>query len=293
MSDNNDDENTPSQHRALNVGEQLKAEREKLSMSLEDVASKTRVTMRHLEAIENSQYSKLPGKTYIIGFTKSYARCVGLNDAEIAAELREELSSSDHFTNVHHVESYEPASANRIPSKALAWTAAVVGFIALAALLIWTNAQLNRGADGEADAGADNSEIASNAANETQTAASAKAANDKAADEAALATGKVVLTAKGEVWLEIYDFDRKTLFENTMKVGDTFEVPADAKDPLIVTGRPDLVEFTVGGKTIKPLGDGQSTIKNVRVSAQALAQYDASAANSAPQVPSEEINNRN
>lgn len=280
MSDNADDEQILSEHQTLTVGAKLKAKREEMSMSLEAVAAKTRVTMRHLEAIENSQYSKLPGKTYLIGFTKSYARCVELNDAQIAAELREELAESDQFTNNHHIESYEPASANRIPPKALAWTAAVIGFIALAGLLIWSNARFNRGDSDTVDS--------------SETIAADETPEDKPITaQPILATGKVVLTAKGEVWLEVYDFDRNTLYENTMNIGDTYELPADAKDPLIVTGRPDLVEFTVGDKVIKPLGDGQSTIKNVRISAEALAKYDASADNSAPQVPSAEINARN
>lgn len=279
MSDNADDEQVLSEHQTLSVGAKLKAKREEKSMSLEDVASKTRVTIRHLEAIENSEYSKLPGKTYVIGFTKSYARCVDLNDAEIAAELREELANSDQFINSHHIESYEPASASRIPSKALAWTAAVIGFIALAGLLIWSNAQLNRDDSGPVEANG--------------TIAADEPVENAPAPEAPLPTGKVILTAKGEVWLEVYDFNRETLYENIMNIGDTYEVPADANDPLIVTGRADLIEFTVGDKVIKPLGDGKNTTKNVRISAEALVKYDASTDTEAPQVPSAEINANN
>lgn len=280
MSENANDEIERSEHMSLSVGEQLKAKREEKSMSINDVASQTRITIRHLEALEKSQYGKLPGKTYIIGFSKAYARCVGLDETEIAAQLREELAETDQLNSPNFTETYEPVSASRIPPKALAWTAAIIGFIALAALLIWSNAQLNRGNDAT-DSEDVAEEINGDISEEIPPA------------EQPIPTGKVVMTATGDVWLEIYDFGRNTLFENTMKAGDTYEIPADANDPLIVTGRPDLITFTVGDNVIKPLGDGRNTIKNVRVSAKALIDYNSSSEDTAPQVPSSEINNPN
>ena len=39
-----------------NVGEKLKAERERRTLTLDDIALRTRIPMRHLEAIEKSEY---------------------------------------------------------------------------------------------------------------------------------------------------------------------------------------------------------------------------------------------
>lgn len=265
MSDIANDENEQSEHVTTTVGERLKSEREKASMSLEDVAGKTRITTRHLEALEGSQHNKLPGKTYIIGFAKAYARSLGLDDSEIATQLREELADSDQFANHNHVESYEPAAASRIPSKALAWTIAIIAAIALAAYLIWRTAQMDIStAD---DSGIEEVSEADAGSSET------KVKDGETAD--VIKPGKVIMTATDEVWLQISDAENKTIYENVMQTGDTFEIPADANDPVILTGRPDVLKFTVGGKTIKPLGDGKSTIKNVGVSAQALIDFNA------------------
>ena len=55
-----------------------------------------------------------------------------------------------------------------------------------------------------------------------------------------------------------------------MKAGESFAVPADANKPMIVTGRPQALQVTVGGKPVAPLGEPDRTIADVGVSAAAL-----------------------
>ena len=45
------------------TGDKLRLAREKAGLSLADVAMRTRITQRHLEAIENSDFTELPGRT--------------------------------------------------------------------------------------------------------------------------------------------------------------------------------------------------------------------------------------
>ena len=76
-----DDSSVEEEFRFHTVGEKLKAERERLGLSLSDLAASTRVPMRHLDSIEKSEFSNLPGTTYTLGFTRSYARAVQLDAA--------------------------------------------------------------------------------------------------------------------------------------------------------------------------------------------------------------------
>jgi cytoskeleton protein RodZ len=82
--------------------------------------------------------------------------------------------------------------------------------------------------------------------------------------------GAVVITAGDTVWVKIYDADNKRLFESEMKAGDSFTVPADANNPMIVTGRPQHLKVTVGGTPVAALGEPDKTIADVGVSAAAL-----------------------
>jgi cytoskeletal protein RodZ len=121
----------------MTVGEELKAARARLGMSLSDLAAETRVPMRHLESIERSEFSALPGHTYTIGFVRSYARAVALDHIAIVNALRAELSSSGHERYEAPLQNYEPTDPARVPSKSLAWTAAAVAALVLAAYLIF------------------------------------------------------------------------------------------------------------------------------------------------------------
>jgi cytoskeleton protein RodZ len=239
------------------VGEQLKAERERQGLSLTDVATRTRVPMRHLESIEKSQFSDLPGSTYTLGFTRSYARALDMDATKIGAELRTELSQSGHDSYHIPAQNYEPADPSRVPSRTLAWTAAAIAVLLTAGYLIWRSMMLDSGPIPVTKTGPE-------AATEIQAAApSAIAPVDS--------NGDVVLTATDTVWVKIYDSNKKRLFESEMKAGDKFAVPKDASKPMILTGRPQALTVSIGGKTVAPLGAADVTIADVDISAAALA----------------------
>jgi cytoskeleton protein RodZ len=62
------------------LGQQLRRAREALGVSLRDVSEQTRITMRHLEAIEADEYKHLPGGIFNKSFIKSYARAVRFDE---------------------------------------------------------------------------------------------------------------------------------------------------------------------------------------------------------------------
>jgi cytoskeletal protein RodZ len=248
-------EDSPSEEefRFHTVGEQLKAERERQGLSLADLAAKTRVPMRHLDAVEKSDFGALPGTTYTLGFARSYARAVDMDAAKISAELRSELAQGGHDGYQAPTQNYEPADPSRVPSRTLAWTAAAVGVAVVAAYLVWRSMALDSAVDVTVPA-----------------PAVEKAATSPAANAAAPTGGAVVLTATDNVWVKVYDADDKRLYEKEMQAGDSFTVPPDANKPMIVTGRPQVLTVTVGGKSMPPLGTADQTIADVEISAAAL-----------------------
>ena len=67
----------------LTLGEFLRSERESRGVTLEQVASATKVGIRTLHALEADQYSELPAKPYIRGFVASYCAFIGLDPGEV------------------------------------------------------------------------------------------------------------------------------------------------------------------------------------------------------------------
>ena len=94
--------------------------------------------------------------------------------------------------------------------------------------------------------------------------------------------GAVVLTATGNVWVKIYDADQTRLFEKEMVKGDSFTVPQDVNKPMIVTGPPQLLDITVGGKAVSQLGAPDKTIADIGISAQDLLAHASIPAPSDP-----------
>jgi hypothetical protein len=68
------------------LGQQLRRAREARGLTLREISEQTRITMRHLEAIEADDYHSLPGGIFNKSFIKSFARQVGFDEAR-ALEL--------------------------------------------------------------------------------------------------------------------------------------------------------------------------------------------------------------
>ena len=64
-------------------GAQLAQARADLHLALEDVAAKLHLATRQIEALEQDDYSSLPGVTYVRGYLKSYALLLGLSPEPI------------------------------------------------------------------------------------------------------------------------------------------------------------------------------------------------------------------
>src|SRR5215468_11221927 len=60
----------------------LRAGRAHRGMSLDDVAKVTKIQPRILERLEAGKLEGLPAEVFVRGFVRSFARCVGLDEAE-------------------------------------------------------------------------------------------------------------------------------------------------------------------------------------------------------------------
>lgn len=257
------------------VGEKLKAARLAAKLDLAEIATRTRIPLRHLEAIERSDFAALPGYTYAIGFSRAVARALGLDEAAIAAQLRGEL---DHDHGRHPAASYEPADPARVPPRLLAWTAAAIAVLIVGGYMLWRFNQTPGAAPIVAEAPLVAPQAPAPAASSPSAAAPLPSA--PAAD------APVVLTANDTVWISIKDAGGRKLYEKEMQPGESFAIPPGTSEPKLLTGRPQALAVTVGGTAIPPLGPADRTIKDVVLTPAALAARAAEqTAAAAPQVP--------
>lgn len=69
------------------AGARLKRERESQGLSLFDAARALRLSEKQITALEADDYSKLPGRTFVRGFIRNYARLVQLDPEPLMAQL--------------------------------------------------------------------------------------------------------------------------------------------------------------------------------------------------------------
>jgi cytoskeleton protein RodZ len=67
-------------------GERLRREREMRGITLEEISGSTKISKRHLQALEQEDFDALPGGIFNKGFVRAYARYVGIDEEQAVAD---------------------------------------------------------------------------------------------------------------------------------------------------------------------------------------------------------------
>jgi cytoskeletal protein RodZ len=65
------------------IGEKLRSVRESKKLTIREVAKDTNIAPRYIEALENEDFDKFPGETYIMGFLRSYSEYLKLDADDV------------------------------------------------------------------------------------------------------------------------------------------------------------------------------------------------------------------
>jgi cytoskeleton protein RodZ len=231
------------------AGVRLRRAREALRLSRADVAARTKIAERHLAAIEEERFSDLASSTYAVGFSRAYARAVGLDEREIAQAVRGELDMVD-LDEAPPKPTFEPGDPARVPSSRAAWLAGAGALAVLAIVGVFWGSYIFPAAtlpDLTSDAPPSSPPVVS-----APPAASAVTAGSE---------GPVVVTAvQPGVWIKVTDEAGQQLFQKELAQGESYTVPADAAGPQLRTARPEALRLTVGGRPVPALAQNSSTM---------------------------------
>jgi cytoskeleton protein RodZ len=92
----------------MDLGSDLRQARERAGLSLSDIAARTKIPPRHLAAIENNEFDKVPAGIFLRSFIRTYAREVNVDPEAAIAEYR---SMTDPITEF-------PAETKALPVEA-------------------------------------------------------------------------------------------------------------------------------------------------------------------------------
>lgn len=116
---------------AARIGADLRAARERLGWSLDDVSASLRIRYPYLLAIEDGRIGDLPAATYAVGFVRAYAALLGLDQVEVARRFREEAGS---VTRKTELEFPAPVPQRGVPAGAVVLLGVV---LAIGGYVVW------------------------------------------------------------------------------------------------------------------------------------------------------------
>ena len=67
-------------------GDRLRREREMRGITLDEITESTKISRRHLEALEGEHFNQLPGGVFNKGFVRAYARFLGIDEDQAVAD---------------------------------------------------------------------------------------------------------------------------------------------------------------------------------------------------------------
>jgi len=67
-------------------GDRLRREREMRGITLDEITESTKISRRHLEALEGEHFDQLPGGVFNKGFVRAYARFLGIDEDQAVAD---------------------------------------------------------------------------------------------------------------------------------------------------------------------------------------------------------------
>lgn len=251
-----EEQEDPNPGSGLDIGARLRQARLEKGLSLADISASLRVSERHLQLIEDGEFAELPARTYAIGFTRSYARMVGLDENEAVGEVRDILDAAQSDRYRRTGSTFEPGDPARVPSAQLGWISALAALLLLVGGFMFYRSFF--------------APAATLPPLENKIEAPANPAAKVAAVQP-VAGGQVVFTSLADgIWVKFYDVRGRQLLQKQLALGETYTVPADAEGPQLWTGRPDALSITIGGRSVPKLSETETIMKDVPVTGEAL-----------------------
>jgi cytoskeletal protein RodZ len=76
----------------------VKSWRQQKGISRESIAASTKLSTRHLDAIEAGDFERLPGGVYNTSYIKQYARAIGFDETNLLAYYKEIYNPPAEYT---------------------------------------------------------------------------------------------------------------------------------------------------------------------------------------------------
>jgi transcriptional regulator with XRE-family HTH domain len=223
------------------VGERLRSYRLDAGLQMEDLAARTRISVRHIRALEEGRFDLLPGEAFIRGFIRSLCGELGRDPEpllQIMTRLQEEAAEEEGNNGTADAKKPFP----------LFLTAGILLFLVIGGVLIHGG---KKKAPDTIPAAVPPEEVLSPPEEKTL----ASALEEERKEELDL-----VIRAVEKTWLRVR-VDSSEAWDTTMKTGDEIRLRGMERISLFI-GNAGGVLFELNGKRFGPPGSAGQVISN-------------------------------
>ncbi len=119
--------------KGVSFGEELKRERELREITLREVSESTKISLRHLEALERNAFENLPGGVFNRCFVRAYSQFIGVDpESMVDAYLLQENTQLGK-----HRKARNRAGETATGTRRLVWLWWVLGVLVVGAAAYW------------------------------------------------------------------------------------------------------------------------------------------------------------
>jgi len=248
---------TPS----LTFGEELRRERLIREVSLEEISTATKISVRLLTALEKSDLTRLPAPVFTRGFIRSYSRHLGLDPDEMVNAYLADLAPDKARAGG----SKKGGLRSRFLRGRRGAASTIVVSVAAVLLLLGLIARPERRGSGTTPI------VARHAApvsfkNVSVSPGPAPAIQEPAVESPKAAGVSMVLEFEQDSWTEV-SADGQTIFSGLSRRGTKQQF--EARDGFRLTlGNAGGVRVTVDGHPLEPLGGAGQVVRDLPVPAR-------------------------
>ncbi|MBN1938066.1 MAG: DUF4115 domain-containing protein [Candidatus Aminicenantes bacterium] len=251
------------------LGQELREERERRSLSLKEISEQTKIGVRILTALENDRWELMPQRFFIRGVIKAYAQTIGVDPGIFLARYdeqrqagaeqpdKEREGAARRVSPTPDEDLFESAEHSR--SRSLRVYLAVAGFLLAAAAVYFIF--FRPGAPEPLQAQAEPVPA------ETRTVTPA-AEEPPLAAESGL---RLEFRFTAESWMYV-TADGVVVMNSNRAAGTTAELRAE-REIVLQTGNAGGFEFSLNGRPGRPLGGPGVVLTDVRINLENAASF--------------------
>ena len=253
-------------------GDRLRREREMRGITLHEITESTKISRRHLEALEGEHFDQLPGGVFNKGFVRAYAHFLGIDEdqavADYSAASNEQPDPEDKFPLEIHEEPNRELNPRKSVLPLAFAVAALVGILVGYGFWLKSRPHAAETTDtprssapvavpekppAKASSASGTASVPAPAPAETSSAPSPQQAAPAAPANKGEKAFVILIKAKEDSWVSIVA-DGKSVMQRVLQADKKKKVKA-SKSLVLRTGNAGGIEVSFNGRPLGALGN--------------------------------------